>query len=114
MFLFLSTLTILSGALGAKLPRESKQVPGGILRLSEKLSMLIFCLSGIFSVVKFANDACTSSTTAYNGTCLTSNECTVGIECLYFSHEDHNILTYRMLGALLVEPALKVQVYPVN
>jgi len=25
--------------------------------------------------VKFANDACTSSTTAYNGTCLTSTEC---------------------------------------
>merc|ERR1711884_816333 len=31
---------------------------------------------GIFSVVKFANDACQSADTGYNGTCMTSTECT--------------------------------------
>ena len=32
--------------------------------------------------MKFANDACTSSTTAYNGTCLTTSECTVKFSML--------------------------------
>ena len=31
---------------------------------------------GIFSVVQFSNEACDSSDNAYNGTCLTSDECT--------------------------------------
>merc|ERR1712029_115258 len=31
--------------------------------------------TGIFSVVKFANEACASSTAAQNGTCLTTDEC---------------------------------------
>lgn len=30
---------------------------------------------GIFSVVRFDNNPCDSSSTSYNGTCLTSNEC---------------------------------------
>jgi len=32
-------------------------------------------VAGIFSVVKFANEACDSSSTSYNGTCFTAAEC---------------------------------------
>ena len=43
------------------------------------LPYLHYLFSGIFSVVKFANDACQSADTAYNGTCMTSTECTVNM-----------------------------------
>ena len=45
---------------------------------------------GVFTVVKFANDACASSTAGQNGTCLTSDECSV--ITMVASRTDHHCI----------------------